>query len=225
MRKLISIFIALTFLVSCDCNQVVRGTIIDTVTKKPIQNVEIYNKKKTWSKTTTDEKGFFELSNVSGGLTCPPMTVIIEHKDYDKVEAEIEAGGQKDILLVRKIIQPKDTLTYKQAIENIRTIFEDYKTNEEAIESEKNKNTMTKCLNSLKSVTDKNDLELLINIWNYYDPSDYSCRSEIYQILLQNKTISIKSVKDRMKNKMKWESAELSGTEFKNLLEQLESEK
>ena len=225
MRKMISIFITLTFFVSCDCNQVVRGVIIDSITKTPIQNVEVYNKKKTWSKTTTDEEGIFKLSNVSSGLTCPPMTVIIEHKDYRKVETEIEAGGQKNIILVKKVVQLQDALTYKQAIKNIRDIFEDYKTNEEAIESEDNKTTMNKSLNSLQGVTNTNDLKLLINVWNYYDPTDYSCREEIYKILIRNRIISIKAVKDRMKNIMSWESADLSGTDFKNLLEQLESEK
>ena len=132
---------------------------------------------------------------------------------------------QKEILSVKKITLQNDTLTYKQAIKNIRDIFIDYKTNEESIESEENKTTMTKSLNSLQSVTDKNDLELLINIWNYYDPTDYSCRGEIYKILLNNKTISINAVKDRMRHKMSWESADLSGTEFKNLLEQLENKK
>jgi hypothetical protein len=112
MRKIIYIFIALTFLVSCDCNQNIKGTILDIKTKKPIWNVEIYNKNKSWSKTQTDEKGFFKLSNVSGGLTCPPMKLIIEHKDYEKVETEIESGGQKEILLTRKVTQQKDTLTY-----------------------------------------------------------------------------------------------------------------
>ncbi len=225
MRQLIYIFIAFTFLVSCDCNQNIKGTILDRNTKVPIENVDIYNKNKSWSKTKTDEKGYFELSNVSGGFTCPPMTIIIEHKDYEKVETEIESGGQKEILLTKKVTQKKDTLNYKQAIKNIRDIFEDYKTNEESIESEDNKQTMTKSLKSLQNVTDKNDLQLLINIWNYYDPTDYSCRGEIYKILLHNKTISINAVKDRMNHKMSWESSDLSGTEFKNLLEQLENEK
>jgi hypothetical protein len=103
MRQLIYIFIALTFLVSCDCNQNIKGTIVDRITKEPIKNVKIYNKNKSWNKTKTDEKGNFKLSNVSGGLTCPPMTIIVEHKDYEKIETEIESGGQKEILLAKKV--------------------------------------------------------------------------------------------------------------------------
>jgi hypothetical protein len=116
-------------------------------------------------------------------------------------------------------------LTYNQAINKIKDIFENYKANEEAIESEENKTAMTKSLNSLHNVTDNQDLELLINIWNYYDPTDYSCRDEIYKILLQNKSMSIKAVKDRLKHKMSWESKNLSGTEFTTLLKMLENEK
>jgi hypothetical protein len=118
----------------------------------------------------------------------------------------------------------EDTFIYKQAIKNIRDIFEDYKTNEEAIESTSNKATMTKSFKSLKNVTNKKDLELLINVWNYYDPTDFSCKTEIYTILKQNKAISIAAVKHRIKHKMSWESDDLSGTQFKGLLKQLENE-
>ena len=107
MKKIIYILIALTLLGSCDCRQTIRGTIIDSVTKQPIENVEICNKNKTWEKTETDEKGFFTLSGISGGLTCPPMKIIIVHKDYEKLETEIKSGGQKDILLVKKVAQNK----------------------------------------------------------------------------------------------------------------------
>lgn len=226
MKKITSITIILTLLAACDCNQQVEGTVIDSATKKPIGNVEIYNQIKPRNKTQTDENGFFKLSNISGGLTRPPMKIIIEHKDYERVETEIEAGGRKDILLIKKKTnESNDTLTYQQAIAHIKSIFEDYKTNEEGIESEENKTVMTKSLNSLQNVTNKKDLQLLINVWNYYDPTDYSCRDKIYKILLQNKETSINALKDRMKNKMSWENADLSGTEFKNLLTQLENEK
>jgi hypothetical protein len=118
MKKLIYIFIALTFLVSCDCVQRVRGTITDSVTKEPIENVDIYKKNQTWNKTETDEKGFFKLSAISGGLTCPPMTIVIEHKDYETLETKIEAGGQKDILLVKKVAQCELSIEAKYKFED-----------------------------------------------------------------------------------------------------------
>lgn len=140
----------------------------------------------------------------------------------------------KEVVLVNTITEAQDTLKtssqhdtlpYGQAIKNIRIIFEDYKTNEDAIDSDNNKTMMTRSINSLKSVTNTNDLKLLINVWNYYDPTDYTCRKDIYNVLLQNKAISIKAVKNRIKNRMSWESKDMSGTEFKDLLSSLENAK
>lgn len=142
---------------------------------------------------------------------------------------ETNKGINKPIIEI-KLEKPKaeksvDTISYDKAINTIRNIFEDYKTNEEAIESEENKIAMTKFILSLTNVTNSKDLRLLIDIWNYYDPTDYSCRDDIYGLLRQNKQISIIAVKERIENKMKWENENLDGTEFKELLKQLENEK
>lgn len=122
-------------------------------------------------------------------------------------------------------IKSVDTISYDKAINTIKNIFEDYKGNEEAIDSKENKILMTKSITSLTNVTNSKDLRLLIDVWNYYDPTDYSCRDEIYSLLLQNKQISIIALKERIENKMKWENENLEGTEFKVLLKQLENEK
>jgi hypothetical protein len=99
MRQLFLIILSTTFLTSCDCYQTVSGTVIDNKTGKPLSNITVYNKEKSWSKTTTDEKGYFKLSNVSGGFSCPPMTVVIDDNNYKKNETSIDAGGQKEIHL------------------------------------------------------------------------------------------------------------------------------
>lgn len=107
MARITTILIGLTFLTSCDCYQRVAGTIIDKETGRPLQGVTVYNKRKEWSKTTTDTTGHFELSNVSGGFRCPPMTVIPELKNYNKVEVKIPTGGQKTIKMsVDSLISP-----------------------------------------------------------------------------------------------------------------------
>ena len=76
----------------------------------------VYNKNKEWSKTTTDTTGYFELSNVSGGFHCPPMTVIADFKNYDKVEMKIPAGGQETIKMQRLVIQSKTTIQLMQGL-------------------------------------------------------------------------------------------------------------
>lgn len=114
MTRIITILIGLTFLNSCDCYQRVEGTVIDKETGSPLQGVTVYNKNKEWSKTTTDTKGYFELSNVSGGFRCPPMKVIADFKNYDKVEIVIPAGGQEIIKMQKLSLQSKTTIQLMQ---------------------------------------------------------------------------------------------------------------
>ena len=106
----LSIIICLT---SCDCHQVVEGIVLDNKSKKPIENVLIFNKNKEWSKTTTDSLGKFKLSNVSGGFSCPPMSIVIEHNDYKLEETKIDAGGYSKIELTEKPNIPQGTFIYE----------------------------------------------------------------------------------------------------------------
>jgi hypothetical protein len=97
LTRITIILIGLTFLTSCDCYQQVSGTVVDKETGSPLVGVIVYNKNKQWNKTTTDTTGHFELSNVSGGFRCPPMTVIAKLKNYNKIEVKIPTGGQEII--------------------------------------------------------------------------------------------------------------------------------
>jgi hypothetical protein len=87
-------FFGVLLLSSCDCLQKVSGTVVDATTGKPINQVAVYKKGKEW-KEKTDELGKFELSEISGGISCPPMKVILEATNYQTVEIEIPAGGYK----------------------------------------------------------------------------------------------------------------------------------
>jgi hypothetical protein len=92
------------------------------------------------------------------------------------------------------------------AIKNIRHIFEDYIQNQESTASNDDKDLMTQSLKTLEIVKDKSDLELLINVWMYYDPTDYVGTSEIYRILGNSKPESIEAIKRRIHNKKDWEN-------------------
>lgn len=93
-------------------------------------------------------------------------------------------------------------------IKNIRSVFEDYIQYQESTDSQDDKDLMTKNLKSLTTVTEKDDLELLINVWMYYDPTDYPSRNLVYNILKENIQLSLEAVNDRIKNKKDWESEE-----------------
>ncbi|HLG35902.1 MAG TPA: carboxypeptidase-like regulatory domain-containing protein [Bacteroidia bacterium] len=113
LTRITTILLGLTFLTSCDCYQRVTGTVIDKETGRPLQGVTVYNKNKEWSKTITDTTGHFELSNVSGGFRCPPMTIIVENTTYKKYETNIPAGGQEMIKLEKEKILPiKDSTCF-----------------------------------------------------------------------------------------------------------------
>lgn len=110
----------------------------------------------------------------------------------------------------------------KKAIENIKFVFEDYVKYQESTDSQVDKDLMTKSLESLNKVTDLNELEILINVWMYYDPTDFPSRSLVFKVLKESRRESIKAVKLRMGNKKEWESDETAPySELKDLLEQL----
>jgi len=119
----------------------------------------------------------------------------------------------------------KQDITIKQHIDKIRTVFESYIKYQESTDSPDNKDLMTKSLNSLTVLTNKDELELLINVWMYYDPTDFPSRSLVYRVLRDNKQRSIEAVKNRIKNKKEWENEEIAPfSELKNLLQRLENE-
>jgi hypothetical protein len=116
LTRILTILIGLTFLTSCDCYQHVAGTVIDKETGRPLQGVTVYNKNKDWNKTTTDSTGHFELSSISGGFRCPPMTVIADFNNYDRIEIKIPAGGQETIKMQRQGHKLQTTLQLMQGL-------------------------------------------------------------------------------------------------------------
>jgi len=115
--------------------------------------------------------------------------------------------------------------TSKQHIDNIRKVFEDYVKYQESTDSQDDKNLMTESLKSLIIVTEKDELDLLVNVWMYYDPTDYPDNPEIYRILKISRPHSIDAVKNRIDNKKEWESDESAPySDLKNLLQRLENE-
>jgi hypothetical protein len=102
MLRIVTLLIGLFFFNSCDCVQRVAGTIIDKETGKPLQGVTVYNQNKEWVKTTTDTTGHFELSSISGGFRCPPMTINVKADNYKNAALKIPAGGYDTIQLVKQ---------------------------------------------------------------------------------------------------------------------------
>lgn len=115
--------------------------------------------------------------------------------------------------------------TNKQHIDNIRKVFEDYIKYQESTDSQDDKDLMTKSLKSIENVSDKDHLDLLINVWMYYDPTDFPDIPEIYRILKASRPYSIEAIKNRIENKKEWETEETAPySDLKDLLKRLENE-
>lgn len=108
-------------------------------------------------------------------------------------------------------------------IQNIKNIFDDYVKYQESTDSEDDKDSMTKNLESLNKVTDPNELDILINVWMYYDPTDFPCRNLVFKILENSRPESITAIKTRIKNKKEWEMDDTAPySELNDLLRQID---
>ncbi|MES2381170.1 MAG: hypothetical protein V4538_09020 [Bacteroidota bacterium] len=126
-------------------------------------------------------------------------------------------------IATEKAFAPADT-GYEQIIKNIKTVFDGYVKYKETTDSKANKDLMRKSLESLGVVTNQKDLIILINVWMYYDPTDFPSRQLVYAILERNKLESIKAVNKRLDHKIKGETDEtVPYVELNNLLKKLES--
>lgn len=117
------------------------------------------------------------------------------------------------------------TIGNKQTIQKIKSVFDDYIKYQETTDSQEDKDLMTNSLKSLQEVTDLDELEILINVWMYYDPTDFPSIPEIDRILKVSRPQSIEAVKKRMANKKEWESeVNAPYSDLKSLLKRLENE-
>ena len=105
MKKTLFWTLLLAVAASCDCYRKVAGQVIDKESGGPLAGASVYNKEKDWNKTTTDSTGHFELSDVSRGFRCPPMTVVFENKGYVKTEMTI-APGDGVVIQMQKVKPP-----------------------------------------------------------------------------------------------------------------------
>jgi hypothetical protein len=117
------------------------------------------------------------------------------------------------------------TVNLEKPIEKIRIVFEDYIKYEESTDSPEDKELMTKSLQSLNIIKNPEELELLVNVWMYYDPTDFPSRNLVYNVLKENVQLSIQAVNNRIRNKKEWESKESAPySDLEYLLEKLENE-
>jgi hypothetical protein len=107
-------------------------------------------------------------------------------------------------------------------VESIKKVFERYKYTDPT-DSKFDMNAMEIGLANLHTISDTATLDLLVNIWMYYDPTDFPTRKLIDTVFKQNKPASIQAVKKRMEIKRKGENENTAPySALKDLLFELE---
>lgn len=109
---------------------------------------------------------------------------------------------------------------------SIQTVFEDYVKYNESTDSKEDQNLMSKSLQQLTLTNNLPlaDLNLLINVWMYYVPTDFPDISLIFDILKKNKPQSITAIENRIKYMKNWESADsVPYSDLQDLLTRLQN--
>ena len=90
-------------------------------------------------------------------------------------------------------------------IQTVKQIFYDYVEFAEGTDSEDDKTAMTSSLIALQKSAVKKDLPLLIDVWMYYDPTDFPTQEFINPIFNKNKATALEAIDKRLKHKRKGE--------------------
>ena len=93
-------------------------------------------------------------------------------------------------------------------IKKIETIFNGYVDRVESMDSDENKAQMKNALISLQVQNAENNFPILIDVWMYYDPTDFPTRELIEPIFHKNKSAALLAIGTRLKNKRASESVE-----------------
>jgi hypothetical protein len=118
---------------------------------------------------------------------------------------------------------PSEAKIHRESINKIKVIFENYTNSEDSTDSKESTEQMTKSLEQLGNTTEPEELELIINVWMYYDPTDFPTRALVLKVLKSNKPDAIKAVKNRIKNKKSWEKkGSVPYAELNGLLKEIE---
>ncbi len=93
-------------------------------------------------------------------------------------------------------------------IQTVDRVFKSYIKYSESTDSPSEKDAMENALKLLQTKSKVKYLPLLINVWMYYDPTDFYARELIEPIFLRDKQAALTAIEKRLNKKKKWESQE-----------------
>jgi hypothetical protein len=164
---------------------------------------------------TNKERGIgrWVMQNSRGTLFDNTFIAAERQNDFEKVDQPCrECWGDEC-----------DTIKIEHPIFSIKRVFDEYMQYQESTDSQKDKELMTKSLKSIVKLSDPNELDILVNVWMYYDPTDFPCRTLVYDILENSRPESIEAVKNRIRLKKNWETDDKAPySELNGLLKRLD---
>jgi hypothetical protein len=96
-----------------------------------------------------------------------------------------------------------------QAYREIQRVFENYVQYEEPMDTQEDTAAMFRSLRILKQYKlPQSYYTLLLNVWMYYELTDYSVRDHVMPLLKKDPQATIIGIDARLKKKYKWESRE-----------------
>ncbi|MFT3911218.1 MAG: hypothetical protein QM737_17490 [Ferruginibacter sp.] len=92
------------------------------------------------------------------------------------------------------------------AIRIVNRNFKTYTSSKENSISWKTKQEMRNALTQLQQSVNNKDLPLLVNVWMYYDPTDFPTRDLVEPIFKDHKTAALIAISNRLDHKKEWEA-------------------
>jgi len=110
------------------------------------------------------------------------------------------------LLLIATVSAAGQNTGIERPIQTVERIFNNYIKSSGDIDSLDNERAMARALSSLRQESSEKDLPLLINVWMYYDPTNFSVRELIEPIFNKDKPSSLAAINRRLKKKTKGEN-------------------
>ena len=114
--------------------------------------------------------------------------------------------------IVRKTVKTKVVAIERNEtpIKTVDKIFKWYIKQSESTDSQRNKDAMEYALKLLVSKSETKGISLLVNVWMYYDPTDFPTRQLIEPIFIKNRKETLTAIDKQLRIKKKWKDKEIA---------------
>ena len=131
-----------------------------------------------------------------------------EEEPIDTVAVRIVDWNKEDKPITENSVDDQDSVLIIDPYATIDRIFTAYIEFQESTDLEQNKDSLRQAIPQIgrgEGEIDSTSLQLLLNVWMYYDPTDFPTRSLVEARLREEVASSIEAVDVRWRNRKEWE--------------------